>query len=153
MKKIFLLLGVALSVASCTTITKTASTADVPASLLCATVADLEFSTPERVSLTSLNAVKKDIQRGGYANVKKAAENELLEMYNADVLVEPEYIISKKRYLLRSKITGITVTGRPAKYVRIHSLNDSVWCNPVFRAKMTNNVKKGGGLMKGMFGK
>lgn len=154
MKKIFFLLGMAISFASCTTTTKTASTADMPATLLSATVADLEFVTPERISLASTAAIKKEIQRGGLTNVKKAAENELLEKYKADVLVEPEYIISKTRYLFRTKISAITVSGRPAKYTNFHSLNDSVWCNPVFRARMTNSIRNDeGGLLKGVFGK
>lgn len=152
MKKIFLVLGVAISIASCTTITKTSSTADMPASLYSATVADLDVA-PERITYTTTPS--NAIQRGGLGNVKRAAENEALTKNdNADLLVEPEYIISQRRGLFRSRITSITVTGRPAKYVNFHSLNDSVWCNPAFRYKLTNNVKHGNsGLLKGMFGK
>lgn len=152
MKKVFFLLSAALAVASCTTITKTAATADMPASLYSATVADLKVS-PERITYT-MNP-SKAIQRGGFSNVKRAVENEALTKYgNADLLVEPEYIISQKKYLFRTKITSITVTGRPAHYVNYHSLNDSVWCNPIFRDGMKNAVKKNGGsLLKGVFGK
>lgn len=152
MKKIFLLLGVAMSIASCTTITKTATTAEMPASLYSATVADLQVA-PERITYTM--TPNSAIQRGGFANVKRAAENEALTKNgNADILVEPEYIISQRRGLFKTRITSITVTGRPAKYVNFHSLNDSVWCNPAFRYRLTNNVKAGnGGLLKGLFGK
>lgn len=153
MKKVFFLLSAALAVASCTTITKTAATADMPASLYSATVADLKVS-PERITYT-MNP-SKAIQRGGFSNVKRAVENEALTKYgNADLLVEPEYIVTRKRGWFRQWIiTSITVTGRPAHYVNYHSLNDSVWCNPIFRDGMKNAVKRNdGGLLKGVFGK
>lgn len=152
MKKNFLLIGAAMLVASCTTITKTATTADMPASLLSATVADLEPLTTERVSYVMQN-VSPEIRRGGLPNVKKSAEHELLNQYKGDVLVEPEYIISKKRYLFRTVVTSVTVSGRPARYVKFHSLKDDVWCDPVFRGRLTNDVKKSGGLLKGILGK
>ncbi|MDE6159473.1 MAG: hypothetical protein K2F69_05195 [Bacteroidaceae bacterium] len=152
MKKFFLLSTGVLALASCTTITKTASDVDVPSSLYSATVADLEVS-PERVTYTMTPS--KEIQRGGLANVKRAVESEALTKNgNADILVEPEYIISQKKGLFSKKITSITVTGRPAKYANFHSLSDSVWCNDVFRAGYKNSVKDGkGGILKGMFGK
>lgn len=153
MKKIFYVLGIALLATSCTTITKTAKTLDSPASLLSATVAELEVS-PERISYTMQPS--KNVQRGGLSNVKQAAEQEALAKYgNADVLVDAEYTIAQTNYYIFGKdIESITVTGRPAKYKNFHSLNDSVWCNPVFRYNYDNNVKKGsGGILKGLFGK
>lgn len=135
-----------MALASCTTITKTASDVDVPSSLYSTTVADLNVSA-DRVTYTMTPG--KEIQRAGLANVKKAVESQALTMNgNADVLVEPEYIIKQKRGLFRRTITSITVTGRPAKYTNFHSLNDSVWCNPVFRAGYKNSVKSSTGLFK-----
>lgn len=153
MKKFFCFLSVALLAISCTTVTKTAKTLDSPASLLSATVAELEVS-PERVTYTMTPS--KEIRRGGLANVKQAAEQEVLAKYgNADVLVDAEYVISQTSYLIfGKKVESITVTGRPARYKNFHSLDDAVWCDPVFRANYDNNVKKGGnGILKGLFGK
>lgn len=153
MKKIYYLLGVALLAASCTTVTKTAKTADTPASLLSATVADLEVS-PERITHTMYpNA---EIRRGGISNVRQAAEQEaLVKNGNADVLVDAEYSITQTSFFIfGKKIESITVSGRPAKYKNFHSLNDSVWCNPTFRDAYRNSAKKGsGGLLRNLFGK
>ena len=152
MKKILMLLGIAMMMASCTTTVKTAKTADTSAQLLSATVADLEVS-PERISYTLVP--KKSIRRAGLANVKRAAEQEALAKYgNADVLVDAEYTISKTSFgIFWNKVDAVTVTGRPAKYTNFHSLNDSVWCNPAFREGYRNDTEKGGavGLLKGLF--
>lgn len=150
MKKIYYLLGIALLAASCTTITKTAKTADTPSSLLSATVADLEVSS-ERITYTMRPSL--EICRGGIMNIRQAAEQEaLINNGNADVLVDAEYSITQTNYIIFKKIKAITVSGRPAKYTNFHSLNDSVWCNPTFRDTYKNNVKKGGlGILKGLF--
>lgn len=143
MKKI--LLSAATFVAllsSCSTVVKTASTAETTSSIENATVADLEVA-PERI--TYRTSPSKAIQRGGLANVKHAAESEALTANgNADVLVEPQYIIEKKKSLFGSKITSVTVTGRPAKYRNFRSLNDSVWSNPAFRGLQPVIIRKGG---------
>ena len=146
MKKIFGFLCVAFFAAACTTTVKTAKTADTPASLLSATVADLEVS-PERISYTM--EPNKKLRRGGISNVKQAAEQEALAKYgNADVLVDAEYIITSTNYFIFGKdIESVTVTGRPAKYVNFRSLNDSVWCNPVFRATYREGTKSGSGFL------
>lgn len=124
-----IILTVAL-LSSCQTLVKTARTADITSQLQSATVADLE-AADQRVSHTLQPS--KEIRRGGVENVKKAAEAEVLQKHNADVLIEPRYVISKKRTLFGSKITSITVSGRPASYKNYRSLSDSVWSNPVFR--------------------
>ena len=152
MKKLFLLLCAAISLASCTTITKTATTADTPAAFYSATVADLEVAK-ERITYTMTPSA--DIQRGGLENVKRAAENEaLLKNGNADVLVDAEYVISMtNNWIFGKKVNSITVSGRPAKYKNYHSLGDGVWTDPVFRAGYRNNESKGQGkgLFKGLF--
>lgn len=152
MKKILMLLGIAMIMASCTTTLKTAKTAETSAQLLSATVADLEVS-PERITYTLVP--KKSIRRAGLANVKRAAEQEALAKYgNADVLVDAEYIISKSNFgIFWNKVESVTVSGHPAKYKNFRSLNDSVWCNPAFRVGYKNDANKGGaaGLLKGLF--
>jgi hypothetical protein len=109
--------------------------------LLSATVADLEIS-PNRITYTTTPS--KAIVRAGMGNVKRAVIMEALQANdkNADILVEPEFVISQKNCVLWKKITSVTVSGRPAKYKGFHSLNDSVWCNPAFRATYKNKVKK-----------
>ena len=146
MKKIFAILCVVFFATACTTTIKTAKTADTPASLLSATVADLQVS-PERITYTM--EPSKKLQRAGLANVKQAAEQEALMKHgNADVLVDAEYVIVCTNYFIFGKdIASITVSGRPAKYVNFHSLNDSVWCNPTFRENYRRSSKSSGGLL------
>lgn len=145
MKKIFLCLTVAFLATSCTTVVKTAKTADTPVSLLSSTVADLEVS-PERITYTKTGAELK-----GYIDVKQAVEHSALEKVNADVLVNPEYVIKTKNYIIFKKVESVTVSGRPARYKNFHSLNDSVWCNPVFRSNLKESGKSGSGLLNKLF--
>lgn len=126
---LFFLFAILLS--SCQTVTKTARTADISSSLHSVAVADLEVAD-QRVTHTMTPS--KEIRRGGLDNIKQAVEYEALTKHgNADVLLEPQYVISKKRTLFGSKITSISVSGRPAYYKNFRTLNDSVWSNPVFR--------------------
>lgn len=151
MKKILGIITLAaVFMTSCQTIRKTAHTAEVTGSLKNATVADLEVSD-QRITYTM--TPKKSVQRAGYENVKRAVEAEALEANGkADVLVEPQYVIEKKRSLFGSKITSITVSGRPAYYTNFRSLPDSVWSNPVFRGAKVVYVSNGGGVNKGIGG-
>ncbi len=132
MKRILSLLSLAtLLLSSCQTITKTARTANVEADLRSVAVADLEVSDTR---ITHTITPGKQIRRGGLDNVKQAVESEALTKNgNADVLLNPEYVISKKRTLFGSKITSITVSGRPAYFKNFRTLHDSVWTNPAFR--------------------
>ena len=88
-------------------------------------------------------APSKEIQRGGLANVKQAAVRECLEKNgNADVLVDAEYTIEKKKTLFSRRINLITVTGHPARYRNYHSLDDSVWSNRWFRTGYQNSITR-----------
>lgn len=129
-----------LFLTSCTTITvtKTSRTAEMPEQFLSATVADLEVA-PGRASVTYTPS--KQVLNGGVQNVYKVAERQLLDEKGCDVLVNPEYTVEKTRKLFRTKVTSVTVTGRPAKFKGFRSLNDSVWCNPVFRVGYKNDIK------------
>lgn len=133
MKKLFFSAMVIACMTSCTTVLETARTEKASSQILSSTVADLDVSK-ERV--TSTLEVTKEIRRGGSSNIYRAAEAKALKGTGADLLVEPEYTTEKKWTLFGgSKIKRVTVTGRPAKFTNFHSLNDSVWCNPLFRAK------------------
>lgn len=119
-----------LMLSSCITTTKTARTATTSASIKNATVADLRV-TDNRVTYTM--SPSKAIQRAGLNNVKQAAIQEALTKNgNADVMVEPEFVIEKERTLFGSRINSITVTGRPAYYQNFRTLPDSVWHKPGF---------------------
>lgn len=150
MKKILLLACVTFAFTSCITTVKTAKVADTKSQLLTSTVADLEVS-PVRISYTL--SPTANLRRAGLSNVKQAAIQEaLIKNGNADVLVDAEYTIEQENtFIFGKRITSITVSGHPAKFKGYHSLNDSVWCNPVFRAKYTNAVTRPAG--GGLFGK
>ena len=153
MKKLFICCGIALALASCTTVKQTATTANVNSQLLTATVADLEVSN-ERVSTEYITTAP--VRRGGMSNVLHAAEQKLLKEKapGYDLLVEPEYTTERVSYLIfGSKVTKVIVSGRPARYKNFHSLDDSVWSNGNFRATFKDCKSKGtrsgiGGLLK-----
>ena len=137
MKKYLLLVGAVVAFASCTSISKTARTESIPYAMYNANVADLEVG--DRVSYTMTPS--KSIRRAGDDNVKKAAIQEVLvQNGNADLLVEPQFVISKRKGMFGTKITSITVTGRPAKYKNFRSLDDKVWTDPVFRGHRGTNL-------------
>ena len=142
MKKTFsLLMLLALFLTSCQTHLKTARTAETEASLRSVAVADLEVAD-ERITYTLVP--NDDIRRGGLDNVKQAAEQEALTKHgNADILLDPQYVITKKRSLFGSKVTSVTVSGRPAFYRNFRSLNDSVWANPAFNGVAFERKSKG----------
>lgn len=137
MKKFFLLFAAALAFVSCSTVTNTARTESAPYAMYNATVADLDVA-PQRIIHTIHPA--KAIRKAGVDNCKAACIQEALkENGNADLLVEPHFVITKKRSLFGEKITSVTVSGRPAKYKNFRSLPDSVWTNKAFRC---NNKQK-----------
>lgn len=143
MKKMLFFAGLALLMASCTTIRKSASTANVPAQLLSATVADLDVAKDR---ITYVYDVPAEVRRGGAANVRQAAIQAALESVGNqyDLLVEPEFsTYTTKYFVIPAKVTKVVVSGRPAKYKGFHSLNDSVWCNQLFRSLYRNQVQHG----------
>ena len=130
MKKLFFICAAALLAASCNTTTKTARTESIPYAMYNANAADLQVG--ERITYTYVPT--KDVRRGGADNCKKAAINEACAKNgNADLLVEPRFVITVHKGLFSRKVKSVTVTGRPANYVNIHSLGDDVWTDPVFR--------------------
>ena len=128
------MLAAALLTASCTTTTKTARTESVPYSMYNATVADLDVA-PKRITYTMTTT--KEIRKGGPVNCKNAAIQEALTANgNADLMLEPQFVIHHKKSLLGifvNKITSVTVTGRPATYKNFRSMDDKVWTDPIFR--------------------
>ena len=144
MKKIFLVAAAVFTLASCTT-------ESVPYSMYNATVADLQVA-PARITYTMRPS--KQINKGGIGNVKQAVIQEALTANgNADLLLEPQFVISHKKGpfgWLINKVTSITVTGRPATYTNFRSMDDDVWTDPVFRGVKgaTFHVFEGNGSCK-----
>ena len=134
MKKFLFIAVAALAMASCTTTTKTARTESVPYSMYNATVADLEVA---KARIVYTMTPSKEVRRGGIANCKQAAIQEALTANgNADLLVEPQFVVNHKKGpfgIFINKVTSVTVSGRPATYKNFRSLDDKVWCDPVFR--------------------
>jgi hypothetical protein len=90
-------LSVVVLLSSCVTTTKTARTAATSSSIKNATVADLRVAD-HRISYTM--SPSKAIQRAGLSNVKQAVIQEALTSNgNADVMVEPEFVIEKEKLL------------------------------------------------------
>lgn len=120
MKKAFLpLIIVGMAFASCTTVTKTATTLDVANSLNTATTADLAVS-PTKISYTH-KTTKKD-RKAGNRNILNTAIQAALEANGGgDVLVAPQFTSVKKTGLFGSKIKTVTVTGYPATYKNFKS--------------------------------
>lgn len=131
-RKVFLFVFAVAMMSSCQSLLETARTEKVATNLANATVADLDVY-PERVE-ASIPNVSAELRRGGEENVKRAVEVKALkENGRGDLLVEPQYVVEKKRGLFSTRITSISVSGRPASFKNFRSLNDSVWANPVFR--------------------
>lgn len=146
MKRVhILLISSALLLSSCNTLVKTARTAEVAPSLKSATVVDIVPATDQRITYTL--EPTKALQRGGVNNIKQAVEAEALAKNgNADALLEPQYVITKRQGLFGSKVTSITVSGRPVYYQNFRTLNDTVWCNPAFRGVNLYAPQHGSGL-------
>lgn len=121
MKK-FQIVGILLTLlfmASCSTVQKTASFADISTYVLqYPTVADLEVS-PQRVkkstswislfSTTSLDTRKSNLTA------------ELLESEDADVLIEPQSILDKNLFGTNT----LSINGYPAKYKNFRKASDA----------------------------
>lgn len=145
MKTIGLFFAAALLLSSCAVTQKTASTAQIPAESHAASVATLKVGERVKVEMD----VTKPIRKGGWKNIQQAVETKALEAAgDADVLLEPRYVVEKHKGLFRSKITKVTVSGRPAVYTDFHALPDSVWCNRIYRAGYEDMITRDGGQPK-----
>ena len=77
-------------------------------------------SMPINTDITSRNTADLVVSHEKASFVKQNAAAELLEQNgNADVLVHPQYTIEKKKYLLRSKILSVKVSGYPAFFKNV----------------------------------
>ena len=137
LKYLSLAAGLMLMASSCTTIKKTATTAEVDNTVVTyPTVADLEV-TPCHIAEPKLSTAKGNLIA------------ELLEEQKADVLLEAQFTFQRTPYGERV----LTVTGFPAVYKNFRKATksdlDAIKAIPA-NEKTTYN--RGGGLL-GVFGK
>lgn len=111
MKKIILPIFIAgMALASCTTVTKTATTMDVNSALNSVSTADLDIA-PSKISYTHKTTKKE--RKGGRNNVINSAVRAAIEANGGgDVLVAPQYTLVKKG----PKVSTVTVDGYIGKY-------------------------------------
>lgn len=112
-KNIYLILLLLVTLfASCTTIKKTSSTADVASSVYThPVVADLDVMPVKAEKTFTWNFFPFNIGEPDIEDVKQNVTAELLAENGADVLVERQFIFTRETWGLRS----MTVTGFPAK--------------------------------------
>lgn len=119
----------AIMLTSCQTLMQTSRNVSTGSSINSVTLADLQVSD-KRESHT-ISHVTDAMQSGGEENVKRIAEAKILEQANADVLVEPRYhVVKKRKFFGGSKITSITVSGRPANFTNFRAIEDSILFRP-----------------------
>lgn len=142
---------VALTLSSCSTISHTAQSVPVDTQVYNNTVADLNVAH-KRDSVT-VNWNWNPLSTVSLKAQKESATHALLAKSDADILVEPQYIV-KRRGFLRGG--SVTVTGYPANYANfrnmttddaekiatINGANDIVVVNPVIATTAGKVVKK-----------
>lgn len=115
MKKIILsVFAISMMLASCTTVTKTATTLDVNSGLNSVSTTDLEISS-QKISYTHKTTSKE--RKGGHKNIRNSAiQAAIAANGGGDVLVAPQFTEVKKSGLFGSKIKTVTVEGYVGKY-------------------------------------
>ncbi|MBR4996038.1 MAG: hypothetical protein IKY82_08255 [Alistipes sp.] len=123
MKKLLFFFAIALILSSCSTITKTASTRDVSARVIGATLVDLDVSN-SKISYTMKPS--RAVQRGGTQNCIDVAISEALKEHGGDVLIETQKAtVSRMSLFGFRRIKSVTVTGYPATYKNFNSMEQS----------------------------
>lgn len=141
MKKIILLACSALMLASCSTIRKTSTATDVATCInQYPVVAEGEVKAKVTETTTwSWNPLKSDNFKVRKGNLVA----ETLKKYDADILLEPQFIITKKSFGERS----ITVMGFPVKYSSFRQATDNdlkaIEAVNEYNSTMKYNVTKG----------
>lgn len=103
--------------ASCSSIKHTADTECVKNTITTFTVADLNVN-PQKHSLTT-NWGFNPFRRVSVSLLKENTEAKLINITDADILIEPQYIVEKRGFLRGG---SVTVTGYPAKYENFHKM-------------------------------
>lgn len=109
--------ALALAVSSCTTIQQTSSSESIDTHICNLTVADMKVSGDKAEK--TVNWAWNPLTTFSLAEQKKSATAELLRDSEADVLVEPQYIVSR-RGIFRGG--SVTVSGYPATYSNFRNM-------------------------------
>ncbi len=115
--KIFFLIIAAAFLGSCSSIRHTATAVPVESHVVSFTVADVKVGSEKISQTTSWDY--NPFKRVSIETIKDNTTARMLQEANADVLVEPEYII-EKRGILRGG--SVTVIGFPATYSNFHKM-------------------------------
>lgn len=102
---------------SCSTIKRTAQIAEVTPTVVSMTVADMDVSL-DKISKTnswSYNMFRKV----SVEEIKRNTTAEMLSEAEADVLIEPQYIVRKGGFMRGG---SVTVIGFPAKFTDFHKM-------------------------------
>ncbi len=111
---------VGLIVCSCSSVKHTSTALGVDTRVVSFTVADLDVQ-PTKVSKTySWNY--NPFRRISINTIKTNTTALLLQENDADILVEPQYIIEKRGFLRGG---SVTVIGFPASYKDFHKMNET----------------------------
>lgn len=116
-RNMILAAGVALALSSCSTIQHTSQVAGVDTNVYNLTVADMNVGKQKQTKTTEWKW--NPLSTVSLKSQKETATAQLLEETNADVLVEPQYIV-KRRGLFRGG--SLTVTGYPATYSNFRTM-------------------------------
>ena len=117
MKKILVGASALLLMASCQVRTATSEVLPIETTLTSKNTAELDVQ-PQKISYEYVPT--RTERKMGKNFVKRNAVAVALEKNgNADVLVNPQYVITEKRLLLRSKLRSVKVTGYPAVFKNV----------------------------------
>lgn len=119
-RKLFIIALAAMALTSCSTISNTAYTQGVDTKISNMTVADLKVDSIKASRTVNWNWSL--FGSGSISDKKKNAEGELLIEKDADVLVEPQYVVTK-RGIFRGG--SLTVTGYPATYYNFRPMTQA----------------------------
>ena len=112
----------ALTMSSCSVVTKTATTRDVTAPLAAAVISDLEVSN-QKITYTFVPT--NSVRKGGLKNcINTAISEALTNNGGGDVLIETQEAVIEKYGLFGKKIRSVTVSGYPAKYKNFRSADE-----------------------------
>lgn len=113
--KLFCMAVMALLMCSCSSVRHTSSAYGVDTKIVNFTVADVEIGKEKIQKTYRWNY--NPFRPVSIAIIKSNITAQMLQENNADVLVEPQYIIEKRGWLRGG---SVTVIGFPAKYKNFH---------------------------------
>lgn len=136
MKKIILAAFIAaVTMTSCSTAYRTASSRDVTAPIAAAAIADMEVSN-QKITYTLIPTRK--VRAGGYQNCVNTAISEALKANDGDVLIETQAATVKRTGFFLTKIKSVTVTGYPAKYKNFRNADEQTVKNALINGAFQN---------------